>query len=365
MIKIKNYLKLLVIPLLLLVGGCNNQFSKFETFVAPNKTFSIQTPKDWAVSEFHEVGGTSFFFSPNKIELDAVLKGETIILEAMFKVMIRDIKYQRRKLEFKEFMNVYLEDKYRYLKKTYKDLNMVSKGIQDDYILNGLKGMRTHDYHIEDNDNDITFYTRQGNKLIEINYTYLDTTKEKVMPTLEKMLSSVKLLSPAILKTELYQNQSKTFQINLPEKWHTIEAHKKGINYFSISKNYVPREEFNFEKIKTGVMIIEIENIEKHQELKPYNYAAILNRANHSVNSINQPHLIFGIKTNKKQVATSYERGLQFKSGYISHEIIYFRAANGSYYEVLLKSEESLFDLYKPTFEAALNTLKLSRASNE
>ena len=332
--------------------------TEYTRFMAKNKLFSILMPAEWYVNTFVDVGRTTTTISSDKFDSEKIQKHDVVIVRAGVKIEVSDIRLERQQWSIKELVDAELSTIYKYLELHHKDLKVEHVSRDDDYRLNGKKGILVHDYHVTDKDNEFIFFYREKNKFIAISYGFLDSEKNTFNHVLKKMVKSFRLHESSALKLATYKTRRNSISMQLPTSWYSVDANNSKAYFFIASKNKFT----NFNDLKEpSVQVVEINNPKKHFRIKNGTERLAEARMIGTYSNSKSPYLIYMREIDNKRALAKLEWSIKYSPNNIVHAIHYYiLAKNNKYYEITFRAKEENFELYRASFDSAIASLKFN-----
>ena len=247
---------------------------------------------------------------------------------------------------------------YKYLELHHKDLKVEHISRDDNYRLNGKKGILVHDYHVTYNDNEYIFFYREKNKFIAIRYGFLDSEKKAFQPVLKKMIESFKLHESSALKLATYKTRTNTISMQLPISWYSVDAKNSKAYFFIASKNKFT----SFDDLQEpSVVVVEINNPKDYFSIKNGMERLAEARMNGTYLNLKKPCLIYKEEVDNKKASAKLEWSIKYSPENIVHAIHYYILANNNkYYEITFSAKEENFEIYRASFDSAIASLKFN-----
>lgn len=327
----------------------------FATFQAPHGYFELPVPKGWHFLSFDHLAERQYLFTSEAVTLEQLQQG--VDLDACFAVRILGLESRHALTPLGDLLEEDLDHRIATYREHGRKLEGRATGPQ---TLAGLEG--TAAFLWQDDDDEHLFLGRKGHLLYEIGYSYKREKKDSYLPILQEMAAGLALLEPEpSVKTGVFRDSTGSFSVELPDEWYPMSEGDQDTHFFvSRERVMASTDAFtvgaSFRKVPRLSERLPKYRLTSDREIVEFWAGVVLQEQK----GFSQKVLdIRGASIGDKG-GVVIERSFHFGSApYYVQELHLILAKNDTLYEVILEAPVMEFELYRPAFNRAIETLEL------
>lgn len=321
----------------------------------PYGYFEIPLPEGWHYLSLEHLAERQYFFTPEPVTQQQLQEGVDLGASFQIRILALDVPGLGSPVA------TMLQEDLAHRIQIYRDHGVTLEGRPaGPEVIAGIEGETA--LLSQEDDEEFLFLGRKGHLLYEIDYAYKREQKDRYLPVLQQMAAGLRLLTPETPgEAGVFRDTNGSFSAELPADWYPMGESEPEAQFF------VSRERMmsTTDAFTVGACFRKVPGLS--QRLSNYRlstdweavafWTSVVTREQ---KGLEQKILAIRSIPGEIKAGVVLERSYRFESApYYVQELHLIRVRDDTLYEVILEAPVMEFELYRPVFDRAIQTLQL------